>query len=535
MNVFVLIGVLVILVIIPPQVFAPSYSDFFSIDSHWNRISPQEDDIYFKAYAEKKIRDRDDGTFFVGRLTVADNPNMSDIEKLNFLVNSKEEMADMFSLIDAQVICLNNKQAYMMHFTHLSGGIPTTEWNVIVRDGDHVWFLVGNTIKPTKFTSDIINMINSFTLKDTTNTCVQAPLSQADRTQQLGNAYSIFVDDIPSWATYASQALLIATDWWKEPNPDLEFYVAEDRTSADFSIQWVKDFGGEQHIGYAYARHFVEVGLGDSNCGDKWQPFSENFLSKIIYHEIGHVFGHEHSSDPNSLMYAIAQNKEYGLVEKEFVITENIVQFVPFCTTQNVAAFDFQVISENPSSILDVFVVPSANEFDNYADGKSFRYYSDSGCFNKNQPSFSGHCEGVGGDSGVLVYLKGESSGDLTKITIIQEEKPSRFNTLQKTSETLPEFLESEGVIGQTIPSWVKNNAKWWADGLIGDSDFVSGIQYLIKEGMISVSPDVKRKSGDSIPLWVRNNAAWWADGQITDNDFLKGIEYLVEQGIILA
>ena len=37
------------------------------------------------------------------------------------------------------------------------------------------------------------------------------------------------------------------------------------------------------------------------------------------------------------------------------------------------------------------------------------------------------------------------------------------------------------------IPIWVKNNAGWWADDLIGDSDFVSGIQYLITEGIMNV------------------------------------------------
>jgi len=37
------------------------------------------------------------------------------------------------------------------------------------------------------------------------------------------------------------------------------------------------------------------------------------------------------------------------------------------------------------------------------------------------------------------------------------------------------------------IPDWVKNNAKWWADGTIGDSDFVQGIQYLITNGVIKI------------------------------------------------
>ena len=39
-----------------------------------------------------------------------------------------------------------------------------------------------------------------------------------------------------------------------------------------------------------------------------------------------------------------------------------------------------------------------------------------------------------------------------------------------------------------TVPSWIKNNAGWWADEQIDDNSFVSGIQYLVKEGIIRVS-----------------------------------------------
>jgi len=35
------------------------------------------------------------------------------------------------------------------------------------------------------------------------------------------------------------------------------------------------------------------------------------------------------------------------------------------------------------------------------------------------------------------------------------------------------------------------------------------------------------------IPSWIKNNAGWWADGQISDADFVFGIKHLVEQGII--
>ena len=42
---------------------------------------------------------------------------------------------------------------------------------------------------------------------------------------------------------------------------------------------------------------------------------------------------------------------------------------------------------------------------------------------------------------------------------------------------------------GISIPDWIKNNAGWWSEGLIGDTDFVSGIQYLIKEGIMKIPP----------------------------------------------
>ena len=38
------------------------------------------------------------------------------------------------------------------------------------------------------------------------------------------------------------------------------------------------------------------------------------------------------------------------------------------------------------------------------------------------------------------------------------------------------------------IPSWIKNNAGWWADGAIDDDSFVGGIQFLIEEGIMSIS-----------------------------------------------
>ena len=37
------------------------------------------------------------------------------------------------------------------------------------------------------------------------------------------------------------------------------------------------------------------------------------------------------------------------------------------------------------------------------------------------------------------------------------------------------------------IPQWIRDNAKWWAEGLITDQDYVSGLQYLISQGILKV------------------------------------------------
>ncbi|NNL58762.1 MAG: peptidase, partial [Nitrosopumilus sp.] len=39
------------------------------------------------------------------------------------------------------------------------------------------------------------------------------------------------------------------------------------------------------------------------------------------------------------------------------------------------------------------------------------------------------------------------------------------------------------------VPDWVKNNAGWWADGTISESEFLTGIEFLIKENVVVVPP----------------------------------------------
>ena len=85
------------------------------------------------------------------------------------------------------------------------------------------------------------------------------------------------------------------------------------------------------------------------------------------------------------------------------------------------------------------------------------------------------------------------------------------------------------------VPDWVKNNAAWWSDGTISDSDFATGLEYLIKENIIDVPQDITSQgtSENNIPDWLRNTAKWWSDDLLSDSEFLKGIEWMISNGVI--
>ena len=105
---------------------------------------------------------------------------------------------------------------------------------------------------------------------------------------------------------------------------------------------------------------------------------------------------------------------------------------------------------------------------------------------------------------------------------------------MDKIRNDLQKFTPFGAADELTIPSWIKNNARWWSEGLFDNTDFASGINYMIKHGLVQGpltsggdNPNVK------IPRWVKINADWWVNGFISDKEFTAGLQYLVSVGII--
>ena len=101
-------------------------------------------------------------------------------------------------------------------------------------------------------------------------------------------------------------------------------------------------------------------------------------------------------------------------------------------------------------------------------------------------------------------------------------------------------FVPNSSAQDAQIPNWIKNVAGWWAGDIISETEFVTGIEYLINNNIILLdfvpcNDETQSQYGDtkSIPDWIKNNANWWSENLINDIDFINGLQYLIEHKII--
>jgi len=156
---------------------------------------------------------------------------------------------------------------------------------------------------------------------------------------------------------------------------------------------------------------------------------------------------------------------------------------------------------------------------DIYLDGSSFNVDYNSGTNTVRIENFWTE-DMIAGEYNLSLYL------DLSQIWV------ERYVYFEKNRiESLEPVTKNPS---DKIPSWVKNNAKWWADGIIDDDAFVSGIQFLIKEGIL----DIPESTGDfdessEIPDWIKRVADFWSMDMISEDDFIMSIQFLIENGIV--
>ena len=51
------------------------------------------------------------------------------------------------------------------------------------------------------------------------------------------------------------------------------------------------------------------------------------------------------------------------------------------------------------------------------------------------------------------------------------------------------------------IPEWIKNNAKWWSEGTISETDYIKSLEYLIVQGIIQIPIPIAEVTAAQTPL----------------------------------
>lgn len=90
--------------------------------------------------------------------------------------------------------------------------------------------------------------------------------------------------------------------------------------------------------------------------------------------------------------------------------------------------------------------------------------------------------------------------------------------------------------ISSDIPDWLKINAKWYSMDIISDKEFAHSIQFLIKEELIQIDKTGNNNKsslvGGAIPEWIQKSTGWWADGLVSDAEFVSGLAHLINIGV---
>ena len=130
---------------------------------------------------------------------------------------------------------------------------------------------------------------------------------------------------------------------------------------------------------------------------------------------------------------------------------------------------------------------------------------------------------------------------DFTDYTFSEQETGvtvARFSNISGSGQET-EFafivLEEEKSNVVSIPAWIKDHAKWWAEGVFDDNTYADGIEYMINVGIIviPVTQSGVENQDAIIPEWVKNTAGWWANDEIPDSAYVNAIQYLIKEGII--
>jgi hypothetical protein len=185
----------------------------------------------------------------------------------------------------------------------------------------------------------------------------------------IDDKINFYVHPVPYYAAPGvEESVKSLTDWMDKQPVWNQVY---DVSSADLQINWTKDYG-EHRLGVTYFGSAIEVGLGATTCIGDWAPFTGQSVYRVLWHEIGHSMGYDHSLDPNNIMYYTTQPKFSVDYDEDFWLDEGFIWSLGFCGAGN---YRYDIGSSNESNGFMAYVITPDTDASDFINNNSGLYY----------------------------------------------------------------------------------------------------------------------------------------------------------------
>jgi len=230
----------------------------------------------------------------------------------------------------------------------------------------------------------------------------------ASETQEVVNKYSVYVHLLSEWNSESKNIIFHVTNTWHKSEKISDVNHVFNAEFKEYNTNQIHEINDKS---------YVELKHEFSDCQEEWQSMLYRKAVDAVRHEIEYVQGQQLSTDPSISVYPNIDNKNYDNSNQQSKIKNGYVQFFPICTSKNTTSYDYSVKTDNKDLGFDVYFVPSSIQREHFANSK-FDYYIESGCYGQNKQSYSGTCNNIKKDSGLLVIFPDNLKPWTTKVTV---------------------------------------------------------------------------------------------------------------------
>lgn len=226
---------------------------------------------------------------------------------------------------------------------------------------------------------------------------------------QVINKYSVYIHLQPQWNSHPRNIIYYVTSVWDNPqtNTNDPYYEPE------VDIQLKTEYNRNE-LQFINDKAYVELKHEFSDCKNEWKPILYRRIVDSVTSQFSNLLGKQLNSDPYIIEYPIITNEKFTKTD----FNSGYSYFIPICTVKEVTSYDYSVKVNDEDLAFDVYVVPSIQELENFRYKSDFTYYEDENCYGINLQMFSGKCENIKKESGLLIVIPDKLNYSVTKIII---------------------------------------------------------------------------------------------------------------------